>query len=68
MIVILFLQVFVYGPKMQSLISTATPQNRENQKEMIKTTNISKALSKIHLYVGIIIVIIAVILSGLLEK
>ncbi|MGD9678821.1 MAG: DUF4149 domain-containing protein [Vulcanibacillus sp.] len=68
MIIILFLQVFVYGPKMQSLISTATPQNRENQKEMIKTTNISKTLSKIHLYVGIIIVILAVILSQLLEK
>jgi len=68
MIVILFLQVFVYGPKMQSLISTATPQNQENQMEMTKTSNTAQVLSKTHLYAGIIIIILAVILSGLLEK
>lgn len=53
---------------MQSLISTATPQNQENQMEMTKTSNIAKVLSKTHLYAGIIIIILAVILSGLLEK
>lgn len=68
MIVILFLQVFVYGPKMNSLISPSTPQNQENQMEMTKISNTAKVLSKTHLYVGIIIVILAVILSGLLEK
>lgn len=68
MIVVLFLQVFVYGPKMQSLISPATPQNPENQGEMTKVSSTAKVLSKTHLYVGIIVVILAVILSGLLEK
>ena len=68
MIFILFLQVFVYGPKMHSLISPATPKNQENQMEMTKTSNTAKILSKTHLYTGIIIIILAVILSGLLEK
>ncbi|MGD9678817.1 MAG: CopD family protein [Vulcanibacillus sp.] len=68
MIVILFLKVFVYGPKMNSFISPATPQNQENQMEMTKTSNTAKVLSKTHLYAGIIIVILVVILSGLLEK
>ena len=68
MIVILFLQVFVYGPKMHNLISPSTPQNKENQTEMTKISNTGKALSKTHLYVGITIIIFAVILSELLEK
>lgn len=65
---ILFLQVFVYGPKMGSLISPSTPQNQENQMEMTRTANSAKVLSSVHLYTGIIIVILAVILSELLEK
>jgi preprotein translocase subunit SecG len=68
MIVILFLQVFVYGPKMQYLTSPSTTQNQVNQAEMNKVSGTAKVLSKTHLYVGIIIIILAVILSGLLEK
>lgn len=68
MIVILFLQVFVYGPQMGSLINPSTPQNQENQMAMTKTSNTATVLSKIHLYAGVLIVVLAVILSALLEK
>lgn len=66
--VILLLQVFVYGPKMGSLVNLSTPQNQENQRVMVQTSKTAEALSKTHLYSGIAIVILAVILSGLLEK
>lgn len=47
LIVILFLQVFVYGPKMGSLISPSTPKNQENQMGMTRTANSAKVLSSI---------------------
>ena len=68
MFIILRLQVFVYGPKMGSLSSPSTPKNQENQMAMTETSKRAEALSKIHLYTGITIIILAVILSELLEK
>ena len=66
MFIILLLQV--YGPKMGSLSSPSTPKNQENQMAMTETSKRAEALSKIHLYTGITIIILAVILSELLEK
>ncbi|MBB6216048.1 putative copper resistance protein D [Anaerosolibacter carboniphilus] len=66
--IILLLQVFVYGPKMGNLISPSTPKNQENQMAMTQTTKTAEVLSKVHLYAGIVIIILGVILSQLLEK
>ncbi|HWR43479.1 DUF4149 domain-containing protein [Sporomusa sp.] len=68
MIGILLIQVFSIGPKMSSLINPSTPQNQENQMQMTRVSNSATNLSKIHLYAGVLIVILAVILSALLEK
>lgn len=67
LIVILFLQIYTYGPKMKKLINPATPKNQENDLAMARTSNKAQSLSSAHLIIGIVVIILAVILSELLE-
>ncbi len=67
LIVIFFLQIFLYGPKMKQLIMPSTPQTNQIQIEMIKVENTTKLMSWWHLGIGIAIVILGVILSQLME-
>ncbi len=67
LIVILFLQIYTYGPKMKKLINPATPKNQENTLIMARTSNTAKGLSTAHLIIGVVVIILAVILSELLE-
>lgn len=67
LIVIFFLQIFLYGPKMKQLIMPSTPQTNQIQIEMIKIENTTKLMSWWHLGIGISIVILGVILSQLME-
>lgn len=67
MIVILFLQIFNYLPKMKKLINPATPKNQDNALVMARTSNTAKGLSTAHLIIGVTVIILAVILSQLLE-
>lgn len=67
LIVIFFLQVFLYGPKMKQLIMPSTPKTNELQMEMAKVENTTKQMSWWHLGIGIAIVILGVILSHLME-
>ena len=67
LIVILFLQIYAYGPKMKKLINPATPKNVENDLAMTRISNTAKGLSTAHLIIGITVIILAVILSQLLE-
>ncbi len=67
LIVILFLEVFLYGPKMKQLIKPSTPKNSEMELEMSKIEQTSKAMSWCHLGIGVAIVILGVILSQLLD-
>lgn len=66
MVVILILQAFVYGPKMKKLLTPSAKKDTENEAEMMKLEKITKPLSCWHLTIGIAVVILAVILSGLL--
>jgi len=68
LIVVLFLQVYQYGPRMKQLINPATPKNQENTSKMTRLAKVTQNLSGIHLYTGLAIIIAAVILSQLLEK
>ena len=56
------------GPKMKKLINPATPKNTDNALAMAKTSNAAKGLSKAHLVIGVIVIVLAVILSELLES
>ena len=67
MIVILLLQIYDYGPKMKKMINPATPKNQENDLAMARTSNTARGLSTAHLTIGIVVIILAVILSQLLE-
>lgn len=67
MAVILIAQVFAYGPKMKKMLESATPKNQENQLKMNRLTGISNALSRAHLWAGIAVVILTVVLSQLLQ-
>jgi putative copper resistance protein D len=67
LIVILFLQIYTYGPKMKKLINPATPKNQENALIMTRTSNTAKGLSTAHLIIGVVVIILAVILSELLK-
>ena len=67
LIVILFLQIYTYGPKMKKLINPATPKNQENVLAMASTSNTAKGLSTAHLFIGIVVIILAVVLAELLE-
>jgi len=67
LVVILFLQIYTYGPKMKKLINPATPKNQENYLAMARTANTARGLSSAHLIIGIVVIILAVILSELLE-
>ena len=67
LIVILLLQIYNYGPRMRKLINPATPKNQENDLAMIRTSNTARELSTAHLITGIVVIILAVILSKLLE-
>lgn len=67
LIVILFLQVFLYGPKMKKLVKPSTPKSSEMDLEMSKIEQTTKAMSWWHLGIGIAIVILGVILSQLLD-
>ncbi|MDD3893399.1 MAG: CopD family protein [Syntrophomonadaceae bacterium] len=67
LIVILLVQIYNYGPKMKKLINPATPKNQENDLAMVRTSNTADGLSTAHLIIGIVIIVLAVILSELLE-
>lgn len=67
LVMILFLQIYSFGPKMKKLISPATPKNQENDLVMSRTSNTAKGLSTAHLVIGVVVIILAVILSELLE-
>ena len=67
MIVILFLQIYDYGPKMKKLINPATPKTQENDLAMARISNTTKGVSTAHLTIGIVIIILAVTLSQLLQ-
>ena len=67
LIVILFLQIYTYGPKMKKLINPATPQNQENDLAMVRTSNTAKGLSIAHLITGVVVIILAVVLAELLK-
>lgn len=67
LIVILFLQVYTFGPKMKKLLHPAIPKNQENTLAMARTSNTAKDLSTTHLIIGIVVIILAVVLSQLLE-
>lgn len=64
---ILLAQIYVYGPKMKRLLDPVTPKNQESNLAMNKTVRISSTLSSVHLWTGIAIIILAVILSQLLK-
>lgn len=67
LIVILLIQIYNYGPKMKKLINPATPKNQENELAMSRTSNTANGLSTAHLIIGIVIIVLAVILSELLQ-
>jgi putative copper resistance protein D len=66
LIVILFIQVYVTGPKMERLLSASAPKNQENQIQMNQSMKTGNTLSAIHLWAGIAIVILGVVLAKLL--
>lgn len=66
LVIILLIQTFVYGPRMKQLIAPSTTKSTENEAEMMKLEKITKPLSWWHLVIGIIVVILAVVLSQLL--
>lgn len=68
MIIILLYQVYYYGPRMKYLINPATPKTVENQREMNFTGKVMEGLSKVHLLIGVTIIILAVVLAQTLEK
>lgn len=68
LIVIFLFQFYQYGPRMKQLISPATPKNQENILQMTQLARVTQNLSSIHLYIGLAIIVLAVILSQLLEK
>lgn len=67
LVIILLLQTFVYGPKMKPLIAPSTTKNTGNEAEMMKQEKTTKPLSWWHMIIGVIVVILAVILSQLLD-
>lgn len=67
LIVILFLQIYTYSPKMKKLINPAAPKNVDNALAMARTSNTARGLSTAHLIIGVTVIILAVILSELLE-
>ena len=66
LVIILLLQTFVYGPKMKQLLAPSTTKDTGNQMEMMRLEKTTKPLSWWHLVIGIIVVILAVVLSQLL--
>lgn len=68
LIVIFLFQFYQYGPRMKQLISPATPKNQENTLQMTRLAKLIQSMSASHLYIGLAIILIAVILSQLLEK
>lgn len=68
LITIFLFQFYQYGPRMKQLISPATPKNQENTLQMNRLVRLTQNLSSTHLYIGLAIIIAAVILSQLLEK
>lgn len=68
LIIILLFQFYQYGPRMKQLLSPATPKNQENTLQMKRLSRVMQNLSSIHLYIGLAIIVAAVILSQLLEK
>lgn len=68
LITIFLFQFYQYGPRMKQLISPATPKNQENTLQMNRLARLTQNLSSTHLYIGLAIIIAAVILSQLLEK
>lgn len=67
LIVILMAQIYNYGPKMKKLINPATPNSQENDLAMNRTSNTANGLSTAHLIIGIVVIVLGVILSGLLQ-
>lgn len=68
LIIIFLFQFYQYGPRMKQLISPATPKNQENALQMNRLARVMQNLSSLHLYIGLAIIVAAVILSQLLEK
>lgn len=68
LIVVLFAQIYYYGPKMKYLISPSTPKNQENDLALARTTRETLIFSNLHLATGIVIIIAAVVMGQLLEK
>lgn len=68
LITIFLFQYYQYGPRMKQLISPATPKNQENTLQMNRLARVMQNLSSLHLYIGLAIIVTAVILSQLLKK
>lgn len=68
LITIFLFQFYQYGPRMKQLISPATPKNQENTLQMNRLVRVMQNLSSLHLFIGLAIIVTAVILSQLLEK
>lgn len=67
MIIILLMQTFFYGPKMKQLIAPSTTKSTKNDAEMMEVEKTTKPMSWWHMSLGIVVIILAVILSGLLD-
>jgi len=68
LIVILLFQIYSLSPQMKKIINPATPKDQENTLEMARADNRANFWSWTHLIVGITVIILAVILSELLQK
>jgi len=68
LIVILLHQIYTLSPQMKKLISPATPKDQENALKMARAGNTANFWSWTHLIVGVTVIILAVILSELLEQ
>lgn len=66
LIIILLLQIYTFGPRMKKLINPASPKDQENALEMARIHNTTKWWSRMHLILGVVVIILAVILSELL--
>jgi putative copper resistance protein D len=66
LIIILLVQVYTFGPRIKRLINPATPKDQENALEMARINNTTKWWSRTHLTLGVLVIILAVILSELL--
>lgn len=66
LIIILYLQTFVYGPKMKKLLAPSTTKDTKNEMKMMKLEKTIKPMSWWHMAIGVIVVVLSVILSQLL--